>query len=103
VWTTTDAEVVCGATTSGRTHGAACAGRCLSRRGMTEAGAVYITILIDSRDSGNIPPNVFCILSLLGFFTIMPFAVLFQNVAPGSAPSSFAPSFCVSAPIFWRA
>jgi hypothetical protein len=69
VWTTTDAEVVCGATASGRTHGAACAGRCLSRRGTTEAGAVYITILIDSRDSGNIPPNFFCILALLGFFS----------------------------------
>jgi hypothetical protein len=50
VWTTTGAEVVCGATTSGRTHGAACAGRWLSRRGRTEVGAVYITILIDSRD-----------------------------------------------------
>jgi hypothetical protein len=34
----------------GRTHAADCAGRWLSRRGRTEAGAVYITILIDSID-----------------------------------------------------
>jgi hypothetical protein len=51
VWTTTGAEVVCRGTTSGRTHGADCAGRrWLSRPGRTEAGAVYITILIDSID-----------------------------------------------------
>jgi hypothetical protein len=54
VWTMTGAEVVCGATASGRTHGAACAGRWLSRRGRTEAGAVYITILIDSRDKATV-------------------------------------------------
>jgi hypothetical protein len=41
---------VCGATTSGRTHGPDCAGRWLSRCGRTEAGAVYISFLIDSID-----------------------------------------------------
>jgi hypothetical protein len=39
---------VCIETASGRTHGPDCAGRWLSRHGRTEAGAVYISILIDS-------------------------------------------------------